>query len=323
MLLATLLTATDSCAVAVEFRVPSPLGHELAAVLETRDPAQRLPTVVLVSGAGPHDRNGYTIATSRGTNEAFRVLSGRLTARGFAVVRFDEMGTGSSSGDYRQHATTATLAADVSAIVVELRRRPAVDGARIVLVGFSEGGAIAGIVGAADSLLGGIVLLSSPAWTGQRIMRYQDSIALADAYITDAAVRARVRVRLDSVDFERRSTESWYPFFLRYDPLPAYQRLRVPVLIIHGAQDQRVSVDQAGEIDEHIRTAGNAQVELHTFPGLGHALTELEWSATPDSLSGRVTSTLERWLIRTQGATTGGEACRVKRSPEASARGST
>lgn len=278
LLLACLVPASDAASQgrvrAEEFSVPSPLGHRIAGVLEA--PAHAVApraTLVLLSGAGATDRDGYTLRTARGHNDAFRVLSAQFTAQGYNVVRHDKVGTGRSTGDYRRVATTVTLADDVTAIIAWLRTHPEVDPERIVLVGHSEGGAIAARVAAADPRIAGVALLAAPAWNGRRIMSYQVRLAAerqqrSISYTSADYLEARLARDLS----ERLTTEAWYPFFLEYDPLPAMRALTMPVLIVQGERDDAVLYEQAYAIREAVQENGNARVSLALFPAYGHDL---------------------------------------------------
>lgn len=296
-LVAALAAVPDSTVVAHELRIRAPAGHELAGVLETGPGGGARPTVVLLSGAGAHDRNGYTIRTARGHNDAFRVLAHDLVARGFAVVRYDKVGTGGSGGDYRRQATTATLADDVRALVAAVRARREVDPARVFLLGHSEGGAIAALVAADDPDIAGVALLAAPAWNGRRILEYQFRFA---------AERQSRRVSYTSADLveaylvrdarTRLTTEAWYPFFLDHDPLPAMRRLTMPVLILQGDRDEAVLFEQAYEIDEAARRAGNRDVTLRILPGVTHAFAAPRTREDPPPLSEDVRALLGAWL---------------------------
>ncbi len=282
-----------------ELSVPSPAGHIIAATLEGASPAESRATVVLIAGAGPLDRDGYTLRTARGHNDAFRAMSRRLTALGFAVVRSDKVGTGRSTGDYRATATTASLADDISALVAAVRREPGVDPERILLLGHSEGGAIAARVAARDPRIAGVVLLAAPAWTGRRIMEYQfrfaalrqhRRISYTSAELLEASLIGDARARLTS--------EAWYPHFLAYDPLPSYGQLAAPVLVVQGERDEVVLATQADEIAEALRAGGNGDVSLFILPEYGHAFTARGDARDPAPMSDEVLALIERWLLR-------------------------
>lgn len=292
--------AQGSAKSAAELRVAAPQGHVIAAVLETDAPAEARPTVVLIAGAGPTDRDGYTLRTARGHNHAFRTIAERLVASGYAVVRYDKVGTGRSTGDYRATATTATLAQDAAALVHALRARPEVDPERIVLIGYSEGGAIAGRVAADDARIAGVALLAAPAWSGRRIMSYQVRLAAERqrrslSYTSADLIEARMAGDLR----DRLHTEAWYPFFLDYDPLPPFRQLRMPVLILQGERDEAVLFEQAYELRDAVESNGNAAVSFVLLPGVGHAFTPPLVRGARDRvtpISDEVLVHLETWL---------------------------
>lgn len=104
-----------------------PAGHVLAARLALPTGAPRRPVVVMISGAGPQDRDYSTVASVPLANNFFGVLEGRLGCVAIGTLRFDEVGTGRSTGSYAAYATTRTLADDVRALLTALSREPGVD----------------------------------------------------------------------------------------------------------------------------------------------------------------------------------------------------
>ena len=100
----------------------------------------RVPGVLLIGGSGPQDRDGARVELSG--YAPWRELSESLAAAGMAVLRLDDRGTGESGGRFAG-ATTDDFARDVAAAVRWLRAQPAIDRARIALVGHSEGAVVA------------------------------------------------------------------------------------------------------------------------------------------------------------------------------------
>src|SRR5262249_27048816 len=101
------------------------------------------------------------------------------TRAGWAVLRTDDRGIGESTGNFAA-ATALDFAADARAGMDYLRSRPEIDGARIGLLGHSEGGIIAPIVAANDPSVAFIVLLAGP---GQRL----EDVILAQQALIDRA----------------------------------------------------------------------------------------------------------------------------------------
>lgn len=295
-----LVVLSSPCISSRELSVRAPAGHTIAAVLETSAPTSRQPTVVLISGSGPYTRDYSTAYSDDRGNHAFVQLARQLVLAGFAVVRFDERGTGQSTGDYARTATTSSLADDVQALIGALARRADVDTNRIALIGHSEGGVIASIVAGRERRIAAVALLSSPAWTGRRIMEWQDAYQLK--YGGWSSLRPTEESRLEWLASERRRRESadvWFPFFLDFDPLPVIRQVRAPILLLHGEADVQVTPDQAIELERAATEAGNSRVTLHVLRGHSHSLGDPTVDSSPRPLSASVSARLTDWLSAT------------------------
>ncbi|HKI03434.1 MAG TPA: alpha/beta hydrolase [Thermoanaerobaculia bacterium] len=114
------------------------------------------PAVALVTGSGPQDRDETLMS-----HKPFLVIADALARRGIASLRWDDRGTGKSTGDH-MGSTMDDFAADARAAVAFLRSNPAVDGSAVGIVGHSEGGLIAPMVASADKSVAFLVLLAPP-----------------------------------------------------------------------------------------------------------------------------------------------------------------
>lgn len=305
LLLSTALHVASACpGVVRELRVPTPAGHVIAARLALPRGASRAPVVVMISGAGPQDRDyGTTIGRGEYANHFFARVEERLGCAAIGALRFDEVGTGQSTGSYQDVATTRTLADDVAAIVDALRREPGVDSARIALLGHSEGGAIAAIVAASRPAVAAVALLAAPVERGLDVMRFQIAAEERSSAADGAAARDE--------HARRAATDRWYRFFLDFSPAPFYARLRQPVLVLQGALDRQVTPAQADSIVRLARGAGNRFVYCRRYPGHGHALEGNEprpFSPAPEVLDDVVRFT--RLVLVAKRPPSSGGACR-------------
>jgi uncharacterized protein len=143
----------------------------LAGTLTMPKGKGKFPAVVLISGSGPQDRNEELLG-----HKPFLVLADHLTRNGFAVLRFDDRGTGESEGDFGK-ATSFDFATDAFAAVQYLQTRKEINRSKIGLLGHSEGGIIAPIV-ASDhpSDIGFIVLFAGPGLPGYKIVLMQQEL---------------------------------------------------------------------------------------------------------------------------------------------------
>ncbi|HET7734293.1 MAG TPA: alpha/beta fold hydrolase, partial [Paludibacter sp.] len=128
------------------------------------------PAVILISGSGPQNRNGEAYG-----HKPFEVLADYLTSNGIAVLRFDDRGTGSSTGNF-ENSTTADFATDVEAALSYLKSRPEIITSKIGLIGHSEGGIIAPMVAAASKDVNVIVLLAGTGIPGDELILLQQEL---------------------------------------------------------------------------------------------------------------------------------------------------
>ncbi len=132
----------------------------LAGTLTLPRKTEKFPAVIFITGNGPENRNEEVFG-----HKPFLVISDYLTRHGIATLRFDDRGTGKSTGDYRK-ATTLDFVKDVEAAVEYLKTRKEIDKEQIGLIGHSEGGIIATIVASKSKDVSFIVLLASPGIKG-------------------------------------------------------------------------------------------------------------------------------------------------------------
>jgi dipeptidyl aminopeptidase/acylaminoacyl peptidase len=253
---------------AEEVRVDRPGGITLGGTL-TRPNARtgRSPAVVTITGSGQQDRDEYI--PFAGGIRLFRQLADTLSRRGIAVLRLDDRGMGASNGPVAT-ATSIDFADDIRAAIAYLRTRPDIDPDRIGIIGHSEGGAIAPMIAATDAKLRAMVAMAAPGEAGIEISMAQNRYLVdRDSSLTqtqrDSILRA-ARAALNPA----RQTIPWVKFWMSYDPAPAARQVMAPTLIVQGATDRQVPVDQAEKLAALIRAGGNPNVTVRIFPATNH-----------------------------------------------------
>jgi pimeloyl-ACP methyl ester carboxylesterase len=244
------------------------LGGTLTMPTNVRGP---VPAVVTITGSGQQDRDEYI--PFAGGIRLFRQVADTLSRRGIAVLRLDDRGLGASGGDPRT-ATTADFADDIRAALAYLRTRRDIDGARLALVGHSEGGAIAPMIAATDPKLKAIVVMAGPGESGLEISMAQNKYILdRDSTLSpskrDSLLRA-ARIALDPA----KQTIPWLKFWMAYDPAPAARKVKAATLILQGATDRQVPADQAEKLAALIRSGGNRDVTVKIIPATDHLFIE-------------------------------------------------
>ncbi|MBX9600100.1 MAG: alpha/beta hydrolase [Bryobacteraceae bacterium] len=277
----------------VAFDNPKAPGVKLAGTLTM--PAGPGPhrAVVLISGSGAQDRDESVMG-----HKPFLVLSDYLTRAGIAVLRYDDRGTGKSTGNFAT-STTSDFATDASAAVEFLRGRAGIDPRRIGIAGHSEGAIIGPMVANARGDLAFVVLIAGPAVPGEQVLYAQGQAILkaggaapeALAQQLDiqkkmfgilreekdlAAAEKRLKEALPAKEMEgqiRSLLSPWMREFLFYDPSPAIEKLRVPVLAVFGALDLQVLASQnAPVMAAALEKGSNPDWAILKLPALNHIM---------------------------------------------------
>ncbi|MEX1018385.1 MAG: alpha/beta fold hydrolase [Litorilinea sp.] len=147
------------------------------------------PVVVLVSGSGPQNRDSVIAAEI--AIAPFRLLADALTRQGIGVLRYDDRGVGESTGDFV--ATEITdFAEDAEAAIDFLRTHPDIDPDGIGLLGHSEGGMVAAILGSRNEDLDFIIALAGPGVRGDEVLILQNQLVMEAEGATQAEIEAQV-----------------------------------------------------------------------------------------------------------------------------------
>jgi uncharacterized protein len=252
------------------------------------------PAVVLVHGSGD------------GPREALRTIARRFAADGLVALIYDKRGSGKSGGSWVR-ASLDDLASDVLSGCRLLRERPEVDPRRVGAWGISQGGwVIPRVVAREPEALAFMVIVTGggvrpadverndyaamldAAQVGPEgkarglalVDRYLDYLAngrdragLQRALEESAADPAARALHLDRVvpPADGWSQWSWVP---TYDPAEDLRRLRMPVLVVLGAQDRpSLAPQMRTRWIEGLAAAGNKDATVLELVGAGHGAT--------------------------------------------------
>lgn len=270
------------------------------------------PTVILISGSGPQNRNEELMG-----HKPFLVLSDYLTKNGIAVLRYDDRGTAMSKGDFKT-ATTADFASDVEAAIEFLKTRKEIDKKKIGLIGHSEGGLIAPMVASQSKDVAYIVLLAGTGIPGDQLLLLQQKLVGKASGISDTDLQKNEASNSAAFDIVKKSkspeqltsdltkyiaqvvtenpsaakpagmsnedfiklqvtqiTSPWMQYFIKYDPVPALQKVKCPVLALNGEKDLQVPPkENLGSIKNALSKGGNKQATIIELPKLNHLFQE-------------------------------------------------
>ena len=284
----------------------------LAGTLTLPEKDGSFPSVILISGSGPQNRDEELLG-----HKPFLILADHLTKNGIAVLRFDDRGTAESTGDFKT-ATSLDFARDVEFAIKYLQTRKEINKNQIGLIGHSEGGIIAPMVAAESKDIKFIVLLAGTGIRGDQLLLLQQELIGKASGISDSDLqKARVinkgafdivlkSSNTDSLKIELTSyikqaikdnpesekpagmseddyvklqvnqlTSPWMKYFIKYNPAPILEKVKCPVLAINGEKDLQVPAKiNLDTIKKALEKGGNENVTTKELSNLNHLFQE-------------------------------------------------
>jgi len=250
-------------------------------------PTTPLPAALLLGGFGPQDRDGNSVGPGDFQLYFLAVLASKLGESGIATLRCDDRGTGTSAGNFKG-VTLETEARDALAALAVLRAEPAVDPARVAVIGHGEGAIVAPMVAAKARPVRGLALLAPPGrpldaiiidqrqWSMRRLGFSPAEIGASVAVLSAvyAAVRAGKGLPDSLSPAERRGIADsvpWLRSHFRHTPMAEANALtQIPILGAGGGRDVQISVADVDQTRDAFTAAGNKQVAFKIYPELNH-----------------------------------------------------
>jgi pimeloyl-ACP methyl ester carboxylesterase len=309
-------------------------GISLSGTLTLPRGPGSFPVAILLAGSGALDRD-----EADSGHRPFLILADYLTRKGIAVLRYDKRGIGKSTGDY-DSATTADFASDAEAALAFLTSRKEIDARKIGIIGHSEGGVIAPLIASRSTDVAWIVMLAGPATKGAETLILQSDLIARAAGMTDEQVaksldfdrqaymlvrqekdRAVLENKLDDLIkvsglgpvmtsgvLQRQihwTSSPWFHYFLDYDPAPALQKTKCPVLALIGEKDLQVPPkENLPLLKKALEDGGNKDFQIVELPGLNHAFQHCymgvpaETRAIEETFAPEALSAISTWILK-------------------------
>lgn len=254
---------------------------------EGYDGKKPVPVVIMVSGSGLQNRDEEVFG-----HKPFLVLADRLARNGIASLRYDDRGTGKSTGDASK-ATTSDFMKDAAAGLELLR---SMDGkfSRVGVIGHSEGGLIAFML-AADGRTDFIVSLAGTGVKGDTIIAGQSN---------DALRRTGRPANVTATDIRKQAEtggNAWLKYFVNYDPADVIASTTCPVMALNGTMDTqvrpRLNLDKIKSLLPH-----NAKNSIKEYNGLNHLFQHCttgfadEYGTIEETMSEDVMKDIASWI---------------------------
>ena len=218
---------------------------------------KRVPVVLMVTGSGAQNRDEELFG-----HKYFLVIADYLARHGIASLRYDDRGTAKSTGVYKG-STTKDFADDARCGLSYLKSLK--EFSRVGIMGHSEGGAIAFMLGA-ERKPDFIVSLAGPACKLDTLMMTQlNGLGRAQGLQKDM-----VQNVADARKFMLAQDSSvWTRYFLDMDLTPYVRAVKCPVLAVGGDKDLNVPTKlNVPALQNNLRK--NKKNMIKTYPGLGH-----------------------------------------------------
>lgn len=256
--------------------------------------SRKIPAVVMVTGSGPQNRDEELFE-----HKPFAVIADCLARNGIASLRYDDRGTGKSTGNFLT-STTVTFKDDAVSGIDFLRSIECIG--NVGVLGHSEGGTIAFMTGA-EGKADFIISLAGMANSGKETLLSQNSHSLdkinlsetdkansqkliemlfdrmiqqakngksspidIDALVTESGLKVPPQV-VQSLKMSQSTRNSWFDSFLALNPKEFLGNVKCPALAINGDKDMQVSPDNLTAIAEYI-----PQAKTMLMPGLNHLM---------------------------------------------------
>jgi putative redox protein len=227
-------------------------GETLSGIVHASERAGSSRGVVLCHGMESHKSSAKIVAMSR-----------FLSLHGFTALRFDFAGSGASRGSFAE-ISYSRQADDLRAAVGYLANLGVT---RVGLIGSSMGGSVALLyAGAAGQIapVAGVATIAAPS----------DPLEMVRQFAAEGRIKAWETEGFTEYH-GRRINRTLLDDMRALDILGAAQRIRCPVLVIHGDADRTVPVDQAYRLYGALET----EKELLILRGADHRLSDPEHMA--------------------------------------------
>lgn len=297
-----------------------PTGYETAK-------KSTVPVVIMVTGSGLQNRDEELF-----DHKPFLVLADFLARNGMASLRYDDRGIGKSTGDAAS-ATTENFMKDAQA-AIDFARQTGKFG-RVGVLGHSEGGAIAFMLGArgkADF----IVSMAGPGISGKDILLAQNRMGLTQSgvpaditddfckvldkvfdlmasgekvsqptmKVTEIAKQTDVTLPAPLVQNLAKSLEistPWLRYFIAYDPSADLRAVKCPAMAVNGSKDVQVSASENLAAIRQLLPSDSLNL-VKEYLGLNHLFQHCatgmttEYAQIDETLSPEVMQDIAGWI---------------------------
>jgi dipeptidyl aminopeptidase/acylaminoacyl peptidase len=214
------------------------------------------PAVVIIHGSGTSQRDNLWHLT----------IVHHLQENGIIALVPDKRGSGSSQGNWRT-SSFEDLATDTIAAVNYLKEQNNVMVSQIGVIGLSQGGWIAPIVATKSSDISFIIDVVGTSVTAHEQLLYEENNNLREMGFLPGISNAISYV--STFVLRNFSQKGFWNAIGNFDPLPYWQDVNIPTLVMYGNEDTNVPTMESKRRFELIN---QDNINVRIYEGSGHAL---------------------------------------------------
>jgi len=267
------------------------------------------PTVILVHGSGPNDRD-ETI----GPNKPFKDIALGLASQGVAVLRYEKR-----TKEYPQEIAKIEnltiqeeVIDDAIAAVDLLMNTSKIDTDRIYIIGHSLGGMMAPEIANQDKRIAGIILLAAPTRHLEDLILDQYNYLFGlDGEINEneaeqiTALEEQIEkiktLNISEGELILNAPLAYWEYLADYDPVSTAENLTISMLILQGERDYQVTME-SDFVKWENASYNSENVTLKSYESLNHLFisgsgqpTNTEYN-NPGNVAEQVINDIATWI---------------------------
>lgn len=267
--------------------------------------------LVFVTSSGSADRS------------ASAAQAALFAQRGYTAFHYDKRGTGNTAGDWQQANMQTLLDDDLNALRF-FEQHSGIPFSNTALLGSSQGASkvpyllnsIEGLACGVAVSCPGVSLLESDLnyWKNRNAEALGPDIDAAAGlqgkvfeFIAGTISRQELERALNSNRNADWFGQIWVPDLdeirtdpkLTYSPIPYFEKLQQPVLIVQGKADEIIPPDSHSRIEAALETAGNSRRKTVMLDGASHSMNKVGGSDFPywSRLHPGYIDLVDQWLV--------------------------
>jgi pimeloyl-ACP methyl ester carboxylesterase len=251
------------------------------------------PAVLLVGEEGTTNRDGVTVG--KATHLIYREIAEGLAAEGIVSLRFDPRCQGAS--ECRPPQSFDDLIDDTHAALQFLGAQAGIDAKRLVLLGHGGGGYLSMcLLSQKENVAAGLILVNTSGRTLGKMVREEFQARLREEGRPQAEIsrilakseRITRRLAYGTTDFASENLDPRDPYdaellrridqhplvvsLLVNDPLQIISAARVPIFLLQGEKDLRVTTRDLGFLEDALSRTNHPDFTKRTLPTMDHWL---------------------------------------------------